>query len=74
MGLQGKDLDLSKYDTKIIGEITEAPNMTIEQIINQAKMYKKDGADIIDIGCLPSTNFPHLFETIQELKKSRFYG
>ena len=72
LGLQGKDLDLSKYDTKIIGEITEAPNMTIEQIINQAKMYKKDGADIIDIGCLPSTNFPHLFETIQELKNQDF--
>ena len=72
LGLQGKDLDLSKYDTKIIGEVTEAPNMTIGQIIKQANMYKKDGADIIDIGCLPSTKFPHLSETIQELKKQNF--
>ena len=72
LGLQGKDLDLSKYDTKIIGEVTEAPNMSIEQIIKQAIMYKKDGADIIDIGCLPSTEFPHLSETIQELKKQNF--
>jgi predicted transcriptional regulator len=46
--------------------------MTIEQIIDQAKMYKKDGADIIDIGCLPSTKFPHLCETIQELKNQDF--
>jgi len=72
LGLQGKDLDLSKYDTKIFGEITEAPNMKIEQIVKQAKQYKKDGADIIDIGCLPSTKFPHLTETIQELKNNEF--
>ena len=72
LGLQGKDLDLSKYDTKIFGEITEAPNMKIEQIIKQAKQYKKDGADIIDIGCLPSTKFPHLSETVQELKNEEF--
>ena len=72
LGLQGKDLDLSKYDTKIIGEITEAPNMSVKQIIKQANNYKKDGADIIDIGCLPSTEFPHLTETIQELKNQKF--
>ena len=72
LGLQGKDLDLSKYDTKIIGEITEAPNMSIDEIITQANIYKADGADIIDIGCLPSTKFPHLTETVQELKKQKF--
>ena len=72
LGLQGKDLDLSKYDTKIIGEITEAPNMSVKEIIKQANNYKKDGADIIDIGCLPSTEFPHLTETIQELKNQNF--
>ena len=72
LGLQGKNLDLSKYDTKIIGEITEAPNMSIDQIITQANMFREDGADIIDIGCLPSTKFPHLTETIQELKKQKF--
>ena len=72
LGLQGKDLDLSKYDTKIIGEITEAPNLKIEEILVQAKKYKDDGADIIDIGCLPSTPFPHLKETIQELKRNNF--
>ena len=72
LGLQGKNLDLSKYDTKIIGEITEAPNMKIEEIVNQAYKYKKDGADIIDIGCLPSTKFPHLSETIKELKNHDF--
>ena len=39
LGLQGKDLDLSKYDTNIIGEITEAPNMKIEQIITMSKKF-----------------------------------
>ena len=46
--------------------------MSIDEIIIQANIYKADGADIIDIGCLPSTKFPHLTETVQELKKQNF--
>ena len=65
--------DLSKYEVHIFAEITDAPNMKIQEIISMADIYRNNGADIIDIGCLPNQSFPHLSETIQELKRQDFY-
>ena len=65
--------DLSKYEVHIFAEITDAPNMKIQEIISMANYYRDNGADIIDIGCLPNKSFPHLSETIQELKRQDFY-
>ncbi len=67
-----KPTRLNKHNIKIFSEIVDAPNMKIEQICAQANVYKKNGADIIDIGCLPNTSFPHLSETIRELKTQGF--
>jgi dihydropteroate synthase-like protein len=64
--------DLSRYDIRIFAEITEAPTMTIDAILEQAGRYRRDGADVIDIGCLPDTPFPHLEETIRTLKQDGF--
>ena len=65
--------DLSKYEVHIFAEITDAPNMKVQDIINMANYYRNNGADVIDIGCLPNKPFPHLAETIQELKRQDFY-
>ena len=65
--------DLSKYEVHIFAEITDAPNMKIQEIISMANYYRDNGADIIDIGCLPNKPFPHVSETIQELKRQDFY-
>lgn len=64
--------DLSQYSVKIFAEIVDAPNISVEAIIEKAYYYKRNGADVIDIGCLPSTNFPHLEETIRTLKQEGF--
>lgn len=60
--------DLTHYTLKIFAEITEAPNLTPEQILLRAKQYREDGANVIDLGFLPDTPFDHLQETIQLLK------
>ncbi len=65
--------DLSKFETSIFGEITDALNMTVEQVIEKAEYYRLEGADVIDIGCLPNKEFPHLEELVQELKNRNFY-
>tara|TARA_B100001094_G_scaffold286323_1_gene301049 strand:- start:33 stop:1424 length:1392 start_codon:yes stop_codon:yes gene_type:complete len=65
--------DLSKYEVHIFSEITDAPNMKVQDIIRMASYYRNNGADVIDIGCLPNKPFPHLAETIQELKHQDFY-
>ena len=59
--------DLSHYDVKIFAEIVDAPMISIPEILTRAERYKRDGANVIDIGCLPDTPFPHMEEAIQAL-------
>jgi len=69
-GQGGKVPDLSRYETRIFAEIVEAPHLSIEQILIRAERYRSQGADVIDIGCIPSTLFPHLGETVKALKNA----
>ena len=64
--------DLSQYQTKIFAEIVDAPNISIDEIVKRAYYYKANGADVIDIGCLPGTPFPHLTDCISTLKQEGF--
>jgi hypothetical protein len=52
--------DLSRYRVGIFAEIVDAPFLEPEAILARARRYAGDGADVIDIGCLPDTPFPHL--------------
>ena len=39
------------YDIAILGEINNAPRLSREQILSQARRYSASGADVIDLGC-----------------------
>src|SRR6266404_3926658 len=71
-GRQRKGVDLSMHDVQIFAEIVDAPDLTLEQIFARAQAYRRDGADVIDLGCLPDTPFPHLSEAVQALRASGF--
>ncbi|MGD8479582.1 MAG: DUF6513 domain-containing protein [Methyloceanibacter sp.] len=60
--------DMSKYDINVFAEIIDATAMSIEDILARAEDYSHRGADVIDLGCLPDTPFPHLEDTVQALK------
>ena len=64
--------DLSRHDTLIFAELVEAPRMSVEAILEHAASYVDDGADVIDVGGLPQTPFPHLEETVQALKAAGY--
>ncbi len=64
--------DLTQYDVQIFAEIVDAPNMSVKDIVKRAQIYKQDGANVIDLGCLPNTPFPHLPEAVQALKSEGF--
>ena len=64
--------NLDNYSVKIFAEITYAHNLTVSEILNSALYYRKNGADVIDLGCLPSTPFPHMEEAIAALKQAVF--
>ncbi len=71
-GKKGASEDLSHYDVRIFAEIVDAPQSTTEQILRRAEKYRKDGADVIDLGCLPETPFPHFEEAVAALKSSGY--
>ena len=64
--------DLSARDLAIFAEIVEAPQLSVEAILERARRYQADGADVIDLGCLPATPFPHLAEAVHALKAEGF--
>jgi dihydropteroate synthase-like protein len=71
-GRARRQADLSRYEVSIFAEIVDAPNLSVEAIIARAESYARDGADVIDLGCLPDTPFPHLAEAVQELRRAGF--
>ena len=71
-GKEAHHYDLSQYKVKIFAEIVDAPNVTVEEVVKRAYYYKKNGADVIDIGCLPGTKFPHMEDIIHTLKQEGF--
>jgi dihydropteroate synthase len=62
--------DLSQHNVLIFAEIVDAPNITVEDILTRARKYHRDGANVIDIGCLPDTPFPHLEESVEALHEA----
>jgi len=61
-------IDLGEYEVAIFAEIVDAPRLTVEQIVERAAALTRDGADVIDLGGLPATPFPHLEDSVRALK------
>ena len=70
-GKRGHAVDLSRHDMRMFAEIVEASALPIETIVARARAMCAAGADVIDLGCLPDTPFPHLEEAVQELTRNR---
>lgn len=45
--------DLTAYDIEIIAEINHAPRLADGEILSAAEKYRRSGADVIDLGCVP---------------------
>ncbi|HEY6513121.1 MAG TPA: DUF6513 domain-containing protein [Burkholderiaceae bacterium] len=67
-----KPVDLSEYEVAIFAEIVDAPKLTVEAIVVRARELQRDGADVIDLGCLPETRFDHLEDSVRALKAEGF--
>ena len=71
-GKKSKKPTLDAYDLRIFAEITDAPRLAVDGILRLARDYRRDGADVIDLGCLPETPFEHLELAIEALKAEGF--
>lgn len=68
LGQAGRPVDLDTFDVTIFAEIVDAPHLPLDGILERADALRRDGADVIDLGCLPEQPFPHLADTVQLLK------
>ncbi len=68
LGRAGAALDLSRHALRIFAEIVDAPQLSLEALLARAEALRVEGADVIDLGCLPDTPFRHLEEAVRELK------
>ncbi|APR38547.1 DUF6513 domain-containing protein [Paraburkholderia sp. SOS3] len=71
-GQAARKLDLSRYETEIFAEIVDAPRLDLDGIAARARRYADEGADVIDVGCLPDTPFPHLEDAVRMLKEAGY--
>lgn len=69
---KARPVDLSRHDIAIFAEIVDAPQLDIAGICARAYRHRAEGADVIDLGCLPATAFPHLEDAVHALKAQGF--
>ena len=69
---QARPVDLSQHAVAIFAEIVDAPLLSVAAIVERARRLVRDGADVIDLGCLPETSFGHLEEAVRALKGEGF--
>lgn len=67
-GHAGVKPDLSHFSVKIFAEIVDAPHLDVASIVKKAQHFLAQGANVIDLGCLPGVPFSHLAEAVQALK------
>jgi dihydropteroate synthase len=63
-----RPVDLNQYSVSIFAEIVDAPQLRVDEIVGRAYALRRDGADVIDLGCLPETRFDHLEDSVRALK------
>jgi dihydropteroate synthase-like protein len=64
-----RPVDLDAYAISIFAEIVDAPRLDVDAIVERALAHAADGADVIDLGGLPDTAFPHLEDSVRALKE-----
>ena len=72
-GRARKASDMTKYDIQIFAEIVDASALSVEAILAAPGTYARKGANVIDLGCLPDTPFPHLEEAVRRAEGDKGY-
>ncbi|MCB1747673.1 MAG: dihydropteroate synthase [Gammaproteobacteria bacterium] len=71
-GRRARTREVKRTDVRLFAEIVDAPQLDIDGLLARAQRFRADGADVIDIGCLPDTPFPHLEDSIDALRGEGF--
>lgn len=67
-GQSGPPADYGAYSIEILAEINHAPRMLLSEILRQADELRRDGADLIDVGCDPGEPWAGVGECVRALR------
>jgi dihydropteroate synthase len=65
---QARPQDYGDYDIEILAEINHAPRLPLGDILVQAEALRRDGADVIDVGCNPGETWAGVAECVKALR------
>ena len=59
-----------QYDIEILAEINHAPTLSRERLLALAGEFRRDGADLIDLGCDPGSTWSEIGEAVRALREA----
>jgi dihydropteroate synthase-like protein len=65
---QPRPTDYGAYDIEILAEINHAPRLPLAEVLAQADALRRDGADLIDVGCNPGETWAGVAECVRALR------
>lgn len=63
---------LEERSIEILAEINHAPRLSADELLRQADSYRKSGADVIDLGCIPGDPWSTIGESVKRLRSDGF--
>jgi len=60
--------DYGAWDIQIIAEINHCPRLALDEILRQAALLARDGADFIDVGCDPGGAWSGVADVVRALR------
>ncbi len=62
------NIPYGQYDIEILAEINHAPRLEREDLLRQADQFHSQGADVIDLGCIPGTTWTQAGDAVAALR------
>ena len=67
-----KPADYGSHSIEIIAEINHAPQLPADTILETARRFSSNGADVIDLGCNPGETWNGLGDSVKMLREEGF--
>jgi dihydropteroate synthase-like protein len=61
------DEGFGTYDIQVVAEINHCPRLSIGDIVQTAKQLAADGADVIDVGCIPGETWSAVADAVKAI-------
>ncbi len=59
--------DYGQWTIEILAEINHATKMSVAEVVRQAELLRTDGADVIDVGCVPAAPSAQIADYVRAL-------